>query len=139
MKTCLIILLSLTASAAATEYSTCATWDELLEGKNVRYASVVRVSDPGAKDRPAYTGFWFYDELQFDVSGRYALGMKVYFQGRDVKPSDCGDIGYIDLQDGYKWTKVGQTTAWNWQQGCRLQWRPNSDEILWIKNLNYGG
>ena len=27
--------------------------------------------------------------------------------------------------------KIGETTAWNWQQGCRLQWRPNSDEILW--------
>jgi hypothetical protein len=57
--------------------------------------------------------------------------MKVYFQGRDVTPSDRGDIGYIDLRDRYKWTKIGQTTAWNWQQGCRLQWRPNSDEILW--------
>jgi len=42
-----------------------------------RYAPVVRVSDPGTNDRPAYTGFWFYDELQFDISGRFALGMKV--------------------------------------------------------------
>jgi hypothetical protein len=103
----------------------------LVEGKNLEYAPVVRVSDPGTKERPAYTGFWFYDEQQFDVSGRYALGMKVYFQGRDVKPSDRGDIGYVDLRQGCKWTKIGETTAWNWQQGCRLQWRPNSDEILW--------
>ena len=28
------------------------------------------VSDPGPKDRPAYTGFWFYDGLQFDESNR---------------------------------------------------------------------
>ena len=69
--------------------------------------------------------------LQFDVSGRYALGMKVYFQDRDVEISDKGDIGYFDLQDGFKWKKIGETTAWNWQQGCRLQWRPYSDEILW--------
>lgn len=131
MKSWSIIVLSLTSLAAAQEYSTCTTWDELIEGKNIRYASVVRISDPGTKDRPAYTGFWFYDEQQLDVSGRYALGMKVYFQGRDVEPSDCGDIGYFDLRDGFKWTKIGQTTAWNWQQGCRLQWRPNSDEILW--------
>lgn len=131
MKNWLIIVLSLAASAAAQQYSTCATWDELIEGKNVRYAPVVRMSDPGTKDRPAYTGFWFYDEQQFDVSGRYALGMKVYFQGRDVEPSDRGDIGYIDLRDGFKWTEIGETTAWNWQQGCRLQWRPSSDEILW--------
>ena len=126
-----IIVLSLAASVAGQEYSTCASWDELVEGENVRYASVVRVSDPGTKERPAYTGFWFYDELQFDVSGRYALGMKVAFQERAVTPSDSGEIGYIDLKDSNKWTKIGQTTAWNWQQGCRLQWRPNSDEILW--------
>jgi hypothetical protein len=131
MKTWLIIVLSLAACAAGQEYSTCGSWDELVEGKDVRYAPVVRVSDPCTKDRPAYTGFWFYDELQFDASGRYALGMKVYFQGRDVIASDRGDIGYINLRDGNKWTKIGQTTAWNWQQGCRLQWRPNSDEILW--------
>jgi len=41
------------------------------------------------------------------------------------------DIGYFDLQQGNQWTKIGTTTAWNWQQGCRLQWRLNSDEIAW--------
>ena len=138
MKKRLIIVLSLAGCAAAGEYSTCATWDELVEGKNFRYARVARVSDPSTKDGPAYTGFWFYDEQQFDVSGRYALGMKVYFQGRDVEPTDRGDIGYIDLRDGFRWTKIGQTTAWNWQQGCRLQWRPNSDEILWNDRADDG-
>ena len=131
MKTWSIIVLVLAATTAAQEYSACGTWDELVEGKNIRYASVVRVSDPGTKERPVYTGFWFYDELQFDVFGRYALGMKVTFQQRAVTPSDRGEIGYIDLQDANKWTKIGETTAWNWQQGCRLQWRPSSDEILW--------
>jgi len=131
MRTWFVIVLGLVASVAGQEYSMCSRWDELIEGKNIRYMPVVRVSDPGTKDRPAYTGFWFYDELQFDVSGRYALAMKVYFQGRDVTATDRGDIGYFDLKDGNKWTKIGETTAWNWQQGCRLQWRPNSDEILW--------
>jgi len=57
--------------------------------------------------------------------------MKVYFQNRDVKSTDKGDIGYFDLQNNNAWTKIGETTAWNWQQGCRLMWRPQSDEILW--------
>jgi hypothetical protein len=129
---------SLTVSATAQDYSTCASWDKMIEGKDFQYASVVRVSDFGSEEQSSYTGFWFYDEQQFDVSGRYALGMKVYFQDRDVKPSDRGDIGYIDLEDGYKWTKIGETTAWNWQQGCRLQWRPNSDEILWNDRADDG-
>ena len=57
--------------------------------------------------------------------------MKVYFQNRPVQPADRADIGVIDLKDQYKWTKIGESTAWNWQQGARLQWRPGSDEIVW--------
>ncbi len=131
MKNWIFILFGLAGCTTVQEYSTCESWEELVEGDSFHYVTPVRVSDPGSKEQPSYTGFWFYDEQQFDKTGRYALGMKVYFQERDVVPSDQGDIGYIDLQDGYKWTKIGETTAWNWQQGCRLQWRPNSDEILW--------
>jgi hypothetical protein len=57
--------------------------------------------------------------------------MKVGFQERDVAVADRGEIGYIDLQDNNRWTKIGETTAWNWQQGCRLTWRGRSNEILW--------
>ena len=115
----------------AQDYSTCKSWQEVVEGKNLRYATVIRVSDPGTNERPVYTGFWFFDGLQFDESGRYALAMKVDFQNRDVTPADRGEIGYIDLQDNNKWTKIGETRAWNWQQGCRLTWRGNSHEMLW--------
>ena len=83
------------------------------------------------RENPNYTGFFFYQCLQFDPTGRYILGMRVHCQNRDVQPTDRGEIGIIDLRDGYKWTQIGETTAWNWQQGARLQWRPRSDEILW--------
>jgi hypothetical protein len=112
-------------------YTTYASFEQLLNQTNARYPSIKRVSDPGAKERPAYTGFFFYQVLQFDRTGRYLLGMRVYFENRDVNPTDCADIGYVDLKDRYKWTKIGETTAWNWQQGARLQWRPRSDEIVW--------
>lgn len=117
--------------SSAQDYSTCNTWEELVNGKDFKYAEVVRVSDPGTKVNPVYTGFWFYDEFQFDKTDRYLLAMKVYFENREVQPDDKGDIGYFDLKDNNKWTKIGETTAWNWQQGCRLQWRPNSDDIVW--------
>ena len=58
--------------------------------------------------------------------------MSVSIEGREVTPSDTGEIGIIDLKDNNKWTKVGQTTAWNWQQGCRLEWIPgSSEELIW--------
>ena len=102
-----------------------------MEGRNARYPAITRVSDPAVTGQRAYTGFFFYQCLQFDATGRYLLGMKVYIQNRVVQPSDRGDIGFVNLKDGYKWTKIGETTAWNWQQGARLQWRPRSDEIVW--------
>jgi hypothetical protein len=131
MRLWFLLILSLTTSIHAQEYSTCTTWNELITNDNFKYQKVVRVSDPGSKEHPVYTGFWFYDEQQFDRTNRYLLAMKVFFQNRDVEPSDQGEIGYIDLQNNNQWTKIGETTAWNWQQGCRLQWRPNSDEIVW--------
>lgn len=120
------------------EYSTCKTWQEVVQGDKLSYSPVARVSDPGTKDRPVYTGFWFYDGLQFDESGRYALAMKVDFQERDVTPADRGEIGYFDLKDNNKWTKIGETSAWNWQQGCRLTWRGDSNEILWNDRADDG-
>jgi len=119
-------------------YTTYTNFDALLKGRDARYAAVARVSDPGTSARRAYTGFFFYQVLQFDATGRYLLGLKVYCQTRDVRPDDLGDIGYIDLKDGYKWTKFGTTTAWNWQQGARLQWRPQSDEIVWNDRADDG-
>jgi hypothetical protein len=57
--------------------------------------------------------------------------MKVHFEKRNIKPDDRALIGFIDRKDQNKWTRIGETTAWNWQQGARLQWRPNSEEIVW--------
>lgn len=126
-----VIFLYTPFSILAQDYSTCNTWEELISKEGFLYAEVIRVSDPGTKEKPSYTGFWFYDEFQFDKNNRYMLGMTVHFQDRDVQPADTGHIGYFDLENNFKWTKIGETSAWNWQQGCRLQWRPNSDEILW--------
>lgn len=112
-------------------YSTCSTWKELVENDHLQYATIERISDPGSTENPSYTGFWFYDEFQFDATDRYMLGMKVDFTDRLVREDDIAEIGFFDLKNKNRWTKIGQTTAWNWQQGCRLQWRPNSDEILW--------
>jgi len=130
-----VIFLLAFSSAAYAQYNlpylTYRSFDRMLEERNTRYPPIIRVSDPGPIGHRTYTGFFFYQCLQFDTTGRYLLGMKVYLENQVVKPSDRADIGFIDLKDRYKWTKIGETTAWNWQQGARLQWRPGSDEIVW--------
>ena len=81
---------------------------------------------------PAYHWFGYYDKLQFDPTGRYALGMEVNFEDRSPRADDVIKVGMIDLEDNDRWTELGETRAWNWQQGCMLQWRPGSSaEVLY--------
>lgn len=129
-----ILLLALASPANAQSglpYTTYTSFSQVLEGRDARYLPLTRVADPEVNGHPAYTGFFFYQVHQFDATGRYLLGMRVYFQNRKVEPTDRADIGIIDLKEKYKWTRIGETAAWNWQQGARLRWRPHSDEIVW--------
>jgi len=81
---------------------------------------------------PKYHWFGYYDKLQFDPAGRYALGMEVDFEHRSPRAEDAIKIGMVDLKDSHRWIELGQSRAWNWQQGCMLQWVPGSkSEVLW--------
>lgn len=81
---------------------------------------------------PKFHWFAYYDKLQFDPTGRYALGMEVDFEHRSPKPDDVIRVGMVDLQDGDRWIELGESRAWNWQQGCMLQWLPGSStEVVW--------
>ena len=81
---------------------------------------------------PKFHWFGYYDKWQFDPSDRYALGMEVDFEGSSPRPDDEIALGLIDLEDGNRWSEIGRTQAWCWQQGCMLQWRPGSArEVLW--------
>ena len=73
---------------------------------------------------PKFHWFGYYDKWQFDPSDRYALGMEVDFEGRSPLLEDEIALGLIDLEDGDRWSEIGRTQAWCWQQGCMLQWRP---------------
>jgi hypothetical protein len=81
---------------------------------------------------PKFHWFGYYDKLQFDPTGRYVLGMEVDFEHRSPRADDIIKIGMVDLKDSNRWIELGQSSAWCWQQGCMLQWRPASkDEIIW--------
>src|SRR5262245_10304180 len=98
-----LLLAALVCPALAQEnlpYTTCTNFDQVLAAQNPRYPAITRVSDPGTSEHRFYNGFFFYQVLQFDTTGRYLLGLRVYFQSRDVKADDRGDVGYIDLKDG---------------------------------------
>lgn len=81
---------------------------------------------------PKFHWFGYYDKLQFDPSNRFVLSNQVDFEGRTPTPDDRIQVGYVDIKDGDKWTEIGKSDAWGWQQGCMLQWRPGSEsEVIW--------
>lgn len=81
---------------------------------------------------PKFHWFGYYDKLQFDPTNRYVLCMEVDFEMRSPKQTDLIKIGYIDLQQNNKWTALGESRSWGWQQGCMLQWIPGSKtKVIW--------
>jgi hypothetical protein len=106
----------------------------LLSAPLVRAAEVIEVKVPmrALTKGPAFHWFGYYDKLEFDPTSRYVLGMEVGFENRTPQAEDAIRVGMIDTQDGDRWTELGTTRAWCWQQGCMLQWRPGSkSEVIW--------
>jgi hypothetical protein len=50
---------------------------------------------------------------------------------------DVAELGIFDLRSG-KWDKLAETSAFNFQQGCMLQWNPKNPEKEIIYNTRDG-
>lgn len=111
-----------------------ATYDAIVESYEQMLAKTFEVNVPIRAITRGPKGHWFsyYDKLQFDTTGRYALGMELDIQRRKPSPDDVIRLGMIDLEDGDRWIELGESRAWGWQQGCMLQWLPGSkSEVLY--------
>ncbi len=81
---------------------------------------------------PGFHWRGYYDKLLFDPTSHYVLANQADFEGRSPRADDVIRVGMIDTWDGDHWTELGTTRAWNWQQGCMLQWVPGSKtEVIW--------
>jgi len=81
---------------------------------------------------PSFHWFGYYDKLNFDPTNRLVLFNQVDFEGRTPRPDDRIRVGMIDIEDGDRWTELGKSDAWGWQQGCMLQWLPKREsEVIW--------
>ncbi len=81
---------------------------------------------------PGFHWRGYYDKLLFDPTNRLVLANEIDFEGRSPKPEDRLKVGMVDIESGDKWTELGSTLAWNWQQGCMLQWVPGTQsEVAW--------
>lgn len=81
---------------------------------------------------PKHHWFGYYDKLEFDATNRFVLSNEVDFEHRTPRADDVIRVGMVDTQQNDKWIELGQSSAWGWQQGCMLQWRPRSEsEVVW--------
>lgn len=81
---------------------------------------------------PGFHWFGYYDKLQFSPDNRFVLSNKVGFEHRSPTADDTIEVGMVDLHENDTWIPLGTARAWNWQQGCMLQWIPGSDsKVIW--------
>ncbi len=74
----------------------------------------------------------YYDKLLYSPDDRFVLANEVDFEGRSPTVADAIRVGMVDTHDGDRWIDLGGSRAWNWQQGCMLQWVPGStSEVAW--------
>lgn len=64
----------------------------------------------------------YYDKSPLDAQSGRLLAQRAQFADRMVTASDSLEIGVFDWRSGSGFEPIAETRAWNWQQGCMLQW-----------------
>lgn len=82
--------------------------------------------------------FGYYDISPESPDGSKVLVNKAPFIDRMPNENDELEIGYIDTIK-YEFHVIGKTTAWNFQEGCRLQWLDDNRIIYNARNTNNDG
>lgn len=74
--------------------------------------------------------FGFHDVTPFSNDSSKVLANKLTIPFRMPKRGDVLEVGYFPLNNTMKdYVKVGETLAWNYHKGCRLQWLGNNSVI----------
>lgn len=66
--------------------------------------------------------FGFHDTTPFCADGRMSLANRLTIPLRMPTADDRLEVGVLCGDDFSEWRKIGETTAWNYHKGCRLQW-----------------
>lgn len=78
-----------------------------------------------SKDKHFFFGY--YNISPWNKSQNKILACNPKFINKHPKSSDLLEIGYFEND---KFIKIDKTNAWNWQQGCMLQWLPESNNKI---------
>ena len=82
--------------------------------------------------------FGYYDLPAYDAADKLHLCGRAGFMDRAPRPEDVLELGTIDLATG-AFRVFGETTLWNFQQGCMLQWfGPSGREVCYNLRTAHG-
>ncbi|HEV2664721.1 MAG TPA: hypothetical protein VG324_07415 [Blastocatellia bacterium] len=76
---------------------------------------------------PKHHFFGYYGIPPWNQSGKYLVCLESDFQDHLPKPEEAAAVGLVDAKTG-EFKKVGETRAWNLQQGAMLYWNPIDPE-----------
>lgn len=89
-----------------------------------------RISVRCVGDGSLHSFFGYYNKSNFSPDDRFLLGNRTPLFTGDLTGHETAEVGFFDLHNGDRWTKLGETTAWNWQMGCQLQWVGNTGQAI---------
>lgn len=75
--------------------------------------------------------FGFHDHTPFSADNRRLLANHYSIGLRMPTENDELEVGFFHGEGFDTWTPVGKTRAWNWHQGCKLQWRGSRPELIY--------
>ena len=64
----------------------------------------------------------YYDKVALSYDNAKLLACRVARIEKAPRKSEVLEIGYFDWKSSNKFFKLAETSAWNFQQGCMLQW-----------------
>ncbi len=74
--------------------------------------------------------FGFHDVKPFSADNKLLLSNRLTIPLRMPTKDDALQVGYWSGDDFSEWHRLGETKAWNYHKGCRLQWVDKSHVIF---------
>lgn len=100
-----------------------------------RWLHFGRAQDPlvALTSGPKHHFFGYYEKSPWNASQTLMLAHETDFNDRPPGPDDACRIGVIHLADK-RFEPLGESLAWNWQQGAMLAWHPADPEHTFVHN-----
>jgi hypothetical protein len=74
--------------------------------------------------------FGFHDKSPWSMDNKKLLANRILAPLRMPLPTDELEVGYFANENYSEFVPISRTRAWNWQQGCMLQWVGATDSFV---------